>query len=344
VEWDIRWVISLIRNKEIQISLLVLCLIGIIATGLAALLFSFKAATFTFITIFLLISCSLFFTAWRYREIEKLSNYLRQISNGEYSLDVRDNEEGELSILKNEIYKVTLMLSEHGSQLQEDKSKLTNAISDISHQLKTPLTSMMVMADLLNDSKLNEAKRVEFTRNIRVQLERMDWLVSSLLKLSKIDAGTIRFKKDQVVVRQLIQKAVETVLIPMDIKEQTLLVNGEDEVSFLGDLNWTVEAVINILKNCVEHTQEGGAISITFSENALFTEIIIEDNGKGISKKDLPYIFKRFYKGINAGEDSVGIGLAMAYSIIKTQNGSLEVTSDVGKGSRFQIRLYKQVI
>jgi signal transduction histidine kinase len=337
-------VISLIRNKEIQILLLVLSIIGIIATGLAAFLFSIKAAIFTFITSVLLISCSLAFTAWRYREIEKLSNYLRQISNGEYSLDIRDNDEGELSILKNDIYKVTLMLSEHGSLLQEDKIKLTNAISDISHQLKTPLTSMMVMADLLNDSKLNETKRVEFTRNIRVQLERMEWLVSSLLKLSKIDAGTIRFKKDKVDVRQLIQKAVQTVLIPMDIKEQNLLLNGENEVSFLGDLNWTVEAIINILKNCVEHTQVGGAITISFAENALFTEITIEDNGKGISKKDLPYIFKRFYKGENAGEDSVGIGLAMAYSIIKTQHGALEVTSEEGKGTRFQIRFYKQVI
>jgi signal transduction histidine kinase len=334
----------LLRNKEIQIYLLFLSLISLIAIGLAAFLFSYMAALFTFITTGLLIGFSLFFTAWRYREIEKLSNYIRQISNGHYSLDVRDNDEGELSILKNDIYKVTLKLSEHSSLLQEDKIKLTNAISDISHQLKTPLTSMMVMADLLNDSKLNETKRVEFTRNIRVQLERIEWLVSSLLKLSKIDAGTIRFKKDQVVVRQLIQKAVETILIPMDIKEQTLIVDGEDEVSFLGDVNWTVEAIINILKNCVEHTQEGGVISISFSENPLFTEIKIKDNGKGISKKDLPYIFKRFYKGENAGEDSVGIGLAMAYSIIKSQNGSLEVTSEKGKGSSFQISFYKQVI
>lgn len=342
--WVIRWVISLLRNKEIQNFLLVLSLICLIATGIAALLFTFMASLFTFITGVLLIGCSLFFTAWRYSEIEKLSNYLRQISNGDHSLDIRDNDEGELSILKNDIYKVTLMLSNHGSLLQEDKIKLTNAISDISHQLKTPLTSMMVMADLLSDSKLNESKRAEFTRNIRVQLERMEWLVSSLLKLSKIDAGTIQFKKNPVIVRQLIQKAVKTVLIPMDIKEQTLKVIGEDEISYLGDLNWTVEAIINILKNCVEHTQDGGNISISFSENALFTEITIEDNGKGISKIDLPYIFKRFYKGENAGEDSIGIGLAMAYSIIKSQSGSLDVTSEEGKGTRFQIRFYKQVI
>ncbi len=151
-------------------------------------------------------------------------------------------------------------------------------------------------------------------------------------------------KRIEYTVHDLIQKAVAPILIPMDIKEQTLQVTGEESVAFLGDLNWTAEAIINILKNCVEHTGEGGEISITFSENALFTEITIKDNGKGIPKEDLPYIFKRFYKGKNAGEDSVGIGLAMAYSIIKNQNGDIQVTSAPGKGTCFQIKFYKQVI
>ena len=227
---------------------------SVLVAVIAAAFFSSVAAVLIFITSALLIGCSLLFTRWRYREIEKLSGYLRQISSGDYSLDVRDNQEGELSILKNDIYKVTLMLSEQSSLLQQDKIQLTDAISDISHQLKTPLTSMMVMADLLSDAELPTAKRTEFTRNIRIQLERIDWLVSSLLKLSKIDAGTVHFKKDQIAVKKLIQKALEPVLIPMDIKEQTVSIKGEDTVSFIGDLNWTVEALINILKNCVEHT------------------------------------------------------------------------------------------
>lgn len=283
-------------------------------------------------------------TIWRYKEMEKLSNYLRQIASGDSTLDVRDNQEGELSILKNDIYKVTLMLTEHRAQLQRDQVKLTDAISDISHQIKTPLTSMMIMADVLHDRKLDESKRAEFTRNIGIQLERMDWLVTSLLKLSKMDAGTILFKKNQVDVSQLIKKAIDPVLIPMDIKEQSLVIEGVQQSSFLGDLNWTAEALINILKNCVEHTPDGGEIFISYTENALYTEIIISDNGKGISKKDLPYIFKRFYKGENAGEDSVGIGLAMAYSIVKAQNGDIEVKSEDGQGTRFQIKFYKQVI
>lgn len=292
----------------------------------------------------LLISCTLIFTQWRYREIEKLSGYLQKISSGDFQLDVRDNYEGELSILKSQIYKVTKMLSEQGTLLQEDKAKLTNAISDISHQLKTPLTSMMVMADLLRDKNLDDQKRSEFTRNLQVQLERMEWLVSSLLKLSKIDAGTIMFKKEKVMVRELVQNAVEPLLVPMDIKMQSLNIQGDDKATFFGDYNWTTEALINIIKNCVEHTAEEGEISIHFSENALFTEITIADSGKGISKEDLPYIFKRFYKGKNASDDSVGIGLAMAHSIITSQKGDIEVQSQPGIGTKFHIKFYKQVI
>ena len=269
---------------------------------------------------------------------------MRQISSGDYTLDVRDNYEGELSILKSDIYKVTRKLAEHGSLLQNDKAKLTNAISDISHQLKTPLTSMMVMVDLLQDNRLDETKRTEFTRNIQVQLERMEWLVSSLLKLSKIDAGTITFKKEKVLVADLVRRAVEPLVVPMEIKMQSLHVEGDENATFIGDFNWTAEALINILKNCVEHTGDGGNISVAYSENALFTEISIRDNGKGISKEDLPYIFKRFYKGKNASEDSVGIGLAMAYSIITSQQGDIKVSSEPGVGSFFQIKFYKQVI
>jgi signal transduction histidine kinase len=311
---------------------------------LSAILVSLLTAWILLVVSILLISCTLIFTKWRYREIYKLSGYLQQISSGDFHLDVRDNYEGELSILKSQIYKVTKMLSEQGAVLHEDKAKLSNAISDISHQLKTPLTSMMVMADLLSDKNLDDRKRAEFTRNLQVQLERMEWLVSSLLKLSKIDARTIMFKKEKVLVKDLIQSAVEPLLIPIDIKMQSLDIQGDDSAAFIGDFNWTIEALINIIKNCVEHTTEEGEISIMYSENALFTEIAIADNGKGIAKEDLPYIFKRFYKGKNASDDSVGIGLAMAHSIITSQQGDIEVQSQPGVGTKFQIKFYKQVI
>ncbi|MBO0991621.1 sensor histidine kinase [Bacillus sp. SD088] len=333
----------MLRNREIQILLSVMGCISVIAVIIGSFI-SLASALIILVTGLLLIGCSFIHTRWRYREIEKLSQYLRKISAGDYSLDVRDNREGELSILKNEIYKVTLMLSEQGSLLRGDKVRLTNAVSDISHQLKTPITSMTVMADLLSDDDLPLEKRKEFVHNIQVQLERIEWLVSSLLKLAKIDAGTVIFKKDPVNVEELIQKALKPVLIPLDIKAQTVSVTGESQVTFKGDLNWSVEALINILKNCVEHTGIGGAITISYGENALFTEIVITDNGKGIMKEDLPYIFKRFYKGKTGNEESAGIGLAMAHSIITSQNGSIDVQSKVGKGTKFHIKMYKQVI
>ncbi len=334
----------MLRNREIQLFLLLQLIISLAATVITAIFFPIQAAFILFITAAALMLVSFYFTKWRYQEIEKLSSYLRKITNGDYSLDIRDNAEGELSILKNDIFKVTLMLSEQSSYLQQDKVRLTDAISDISHQLKTPLTSMVVMADLLSSPNLDPAKRKEFTHNIQVQLERIEWLVSSLLKIAKIDADIVQFKKEKVSANILVQNALQSVLIPMDIKQLSLKIIGDETVTFQVDLNWTVEALINILKNCIEHTDEGGAISISFGENALYTELTIEDTGKGIAKEDLPYIFKRFYKGKNAGEESVGIGLALSYSIIKNQQGDIEVKSEIGKGTTFRIKFYKQVI
>ncbi len=288
-----------------------------------------------------LIGISLYFDHQRYKEIESLSGYLRTISNGQYSLDIRDNQEGELSILKNEIYKVTLMLSKQSDYLSKDKKRLADALSDISHQLKTPLTSMLVMIDLLSQQNLTEEKRIEFTRNIEKQLERMDWLLMSLLKLSKIDAGTAIFKKETVVVEDLVIQSLEPLRIPIELNNQNLLITGGNTVTFKGDQQWTSEALINIIKNCIEHTPAEGRISIYYQENPLYTEIIIEDTGEGISREELPNVFKRFYRGKNASENSIGIGLAMAHTIIENQQGSLDVKSELGEGTQFIIRFYK---
>ncbi|WP_201739669.1 sensor histidine kinase KdpD [Exiguobacterium sp. SL-10] len=333
----------MLRNREVRIYLLSLFMIIGLAVSVA-LFISVEATLLVAVLSIVFIAVTYRFTMWRYREIEQLSSYLQEISNGNYQLDVRDNREGELSLLKSQIYKVTKMLSEQGTHLEEDKQKLTDAISDISHQLKTPLTSMTVMADLLSDPRLSDDKRQEFTHNVQVQLERMEWLVSSLLKLSKIDAGTIQFKREPVSVPSLVQAVTEPMLVPIDINMQRLQITGERDVTFEGDLKWTTEALINILKNCVEHTPERGELFIEFSENTLYTEIIIRDTGSGIDKQDVPYIFQRFYKGMNASDDSVGIGLAMAHSIITSQQGELTVSSEIGVGTAFQIRFYKAIV
>ncbi|NMF06680.1 sensor histidine kinase [Clostridium beijerinckii] len=333
----------MIRNREVRVYFIIAFIVSTIA-AVCIFFLNVLAGMISFIAFVILFVSSFWFIKREYGELEKLSGYLRRICNGEYSLDIRDNEEGELSILKNEIYKVTLMLSKQGELLKKEKIQLADAISDISHQLKTPLTSMRVMSDLLSDNDLEAEKRIEFTNNIEMQLDRMQWLLTSLLKLSKIDAGTVSFKKDRVAVSELIRKSIEPLLIPIEIKNQTLVIEGGSNVSFIGDLYWTTEALINIIKNCIEHTGEDGRISILFDENPLFTEIKILDNGSGIEKEDLPYIFKRFYKGKNAGEDSVGIGLAMAKTIVTSQNGDINVSSRKNEGTCFIIKFYKVTV
>lgn len=330
----------MLRNKEIRF--LLMSLISISIAGIISAFIIHPLSGFLFFVLCaLLISCTLIFNIRRYQKIKKLADYLKEVSNGKDSMDIRDNQEGELSILKNEIYKVTLMLSKQGDYLREDKKKLADALSDISHQLKTPLTSMTVMTDLLSQESLPSSKRLEFTKHIEKQLERMSWLLDSLLKMSKIDAGTVQFKKETVSVKEMIDQAVHPLMIPIELKEQQLIIEGKENVVFKGDLNWTSEALINVLKNCVEHTDKGGTVTISFAENPLYTEIKIEDNGKGIDKKDLPYVFKRFYKGENAGEESVGIGLAMAKSIIQHQQGSISVKSQLQAGTQFRIKFPK---
>ncbi len=331
----------MLRNREFRYMLIIMSALA--GLGSITLFFLLPAAGFIMALLcLLLILTAVYYTKSRYRDIDQLSGYLRKIYNGDYSLELCDNREGELSILKNEIYKVTLILSRQSELLANEKKQLADAISDISHQLKTPLTSMSVMAELLQSEKLDTEKRREFSKNLENQLGRMEWLLSSLLKLARLDTGTIEFKREKVFIRELVQKATKPLLIPMELKSQLLLEEGEATVSFYGDADWTSEALINIIKNCIEHTGTGGTITINYSQNPIYTEIVIADNGSGIDKEDLPFLFQRFYKGKNASPDSVGIGLAMAQSIIAGQSGNISVTSKKGEGTRFSIKFYQQ--
>jgi signal transduction histidine kinase len=333
----------MLRNKEIKIYITLMYTVLIIGS-VSCFFINITSGIIVLSALLLIIVISVLFTKWRYKQLKELSEYLRRIASGEYSLDIRDNDEGELSILKSEIYKVTVTLYEQAELLKKDKLFLADSISDISHQLKTPITSMFVMTELICDESLPKDKRQEFSQNIRSQLERLQWLVASLLKISKIDAGTIELKKENVNVEKLISRATQHLLIPMEIKEQTLEISGDDDAEFIGDFNWSAEATTNIIKNCVEHTPSGGNIGITFCETPIYTIIKIFDNGEGIHKEDLPYIFNRFYKGINAYNDSIGIGLAMSKIIIQKQSGTIEVNSEKDKGTEFTIKIYKSVV
>ena len=276
-------------------------------------------------------------------QVAGLSAYLRQIEAGDYALDVRDNGEGSFSLLKNDLYKVTVRLREQAELLQKDKTALSNLIADISHQIKTPLTSMGVLADLLAEEPPEEDRRA-FVERLRAQQGRIQWLVAALLKLARLDAGTAAFKSEPVDVRRLIERALEPLQIPLEIKKQRIEVRGDDDASFTGDLNWSAEALTNVVKNCVEHTPEGGKIEISYGANALYAEIIVSDDGGGIASRDLPNIFNRFYRSENAGENSVGIGLALAKAIFNAQGGDISVRSQPGVGTSFAIRVFRGVV
>ena len=329
----------MMRNREFRSFLIALIIAGAALTG-AGFVLSLSAGIVAAACSLIFISLCLFYTYRRYVQLRLLSDYLKRINTGDYALDVRDNTEGELSILKNEIYKVTVALRERGESLQREKSALADALSDISHQLKTPLTSMLLMTDLLCDAKLPDEKRREFTTRMRLQLERLQWLVSALLKMSRLDAGTVRFNRQPISARALIDKACSPLLIPIELKNQTLNIEA-DEASLFCDVHWTSEALLNVVKNCVEHTPEGGSITICAEENPLFCQITVKDTGTGIHPSDLPHIFTRFYRGKNASDDSVGIGLAMAAAIVKGQGGSIIARSVSGSGSMFIMRFPK---
>ncbi len=330
---------GLIRNKEVKRMLYAMALITLAGTA-AAYAFSIAAAAITGASCILTGAVFLLYTGQRYKRLARLSDYLKRVNGGNYALELPDSDEGELSILKSEIYKVTVSLNEQNERLQHEKLQLADSLSDISHQFKTPLTSMSVMADLLLSGKLDEGRRAEFAGQIRTQLERLKWLTEALLKLSRLDAEAVVFNRRPVPLRALLERASEPLLIPMELKEQTQILEIDDS-DLNCDLNWTTEALTNILKNCTEYTPAGGEIRISASANALFTEIRILDGGPGLENTELPFIFERFYRGKNAAKDSVGIGLAMAKAIVQAQGGSLEARNANSGGMEFILRFPK---
>lgn len=331
----------MLKNKEIKVFLIIqiICIIAIVALFKLQILDPMYAIIIEGI---LFIGLNLLYVIWRYHEISKLTQYLVKIQKEEKALDIRDNTEGELSILKNEIYKLSIKLNTQAESLNNDKRYLADSLSDISHQLKTPLTSMLMMVDFLRNENLPSQKREEFLNNLTAGVERMQWLVLSLLKLSKLDANAVVFKHENVEVESLLRRSIEPLLISADIKNVELKLHSlEEKVYIKGDLLWLAEALTNIIKNCLEHTLAGGKVEVSYEDNNFYTKISIVDNGVGIHKEDLPNIFERFYKGNNANRDSVGIGLALAKQIIIQQKGNIEVQSSLGVGTRFEIRIYR---
>lgn len=264
--------------------------------------------------------------------------YLMQIAKGNYVLNIEGMGEDRFSILEDEIYKTTLALRESKEAQEKEKLLLAQNIADISHQLKTPLTSMGIMTELLMENEPSVQNK-QFIGQLDLQIERLSKLVSVLLKLAKFDAGTVKLKKEEIVVSDLIEEVIEMLEVPIRQKKIKLHLEGADKINFTGDRNWTYEAIHNVLYNCVQHSPEEGNIMITWSDNPIYTEMVIEDQGGGIAVADLPHLFTRFYKGENACKEGIGIGLAMAKTIIEKQNGEIKAKNSNG-GAQFQIKFY----
>lgn len=274
-------------------------------------------------------------------ESERLAGYLRKINSRNYDLELKANSEDEMSQLQSEIYKTTVMLREQADNSQKDKENLKQSLSDISHQLKTPLTSIMVMLDnIIEDENMPDDIRRDFLNDIRHSSNGISFLVQSILTLSKLDANSIVLKSRTENVKNILDECVKNTAVLAEIKGVETSVECDNSLTLDCDFKWLCEAITNIVKNCIEHTNEGGFVRLKGEKTSLCTKITVTDNGCGIDKEDLPHIFERFYKGRNSDENSVGIGLALAKTIVEKSGGSIYADSKQGKGTKFTITIF----
>ena len=278
------------------------------------------------------------------KSLRRLSGEMDRILHGSGELVLGSYEEGEISILRDEIYKMTVRLREQSEILAEDKETLADSLADISHQIRTPLTTLNLMTARMMREGDDPEQRKRILREMNRMLERIEWLITALLKMSKLDAGAIRLEPADISMKGFLKKVMEPFEIQMDLRDQRCRIEGAEGMTFTADEAWTLEAVRNVVKNSLEYTPDGEALEISSEDNPLYTEISVCDRGPGIDPEDLPHLFERFYKGKNAGSSSFGIGLALAQSIMSRQNGVIRAENRQGGGSRFRIRFYKQTI
>lgn len=297
--------------------------------------------SFLTITIIILLILYIRYNHKKENDIKDIIKCIEQINKKNYELQIDSISEDELSILKNEIYKTTIMLKESAENSNKDKINLKKSLEDISHQLKTPLTSILVMLDnIIEDPDMDINIRNDFVRDIKRNVVNINFLVQALLKLSKFDANTVHFIKQENDLKTIIKESIKNVSPLCDLRNINIEYNAKEKSKIICDAKWQIEAITNILKNSIDHSKDNQKVIINVENNNVYSTVEIKDFGDGISKKDISHIFERFYKGENATSDSIGIGLALAKTIIEEDNGNISVESNKN-GTKFTIKYFK---
>lgn len=328
------------KNAEVRSTVIIMVLLETAGSAVCFFL-DWRAGAAASAVFLLLLILYLWDTRRRYRRMASLAADIDEILHGGENFNFSQYREGELSLLKNELTKLLIRLREQAALLEEEKGNLADSLADISHQLKTPLTSMNLIVAALEEGELQEQETREHLRELNRLLNRTQWLISALLKIARLEAGTIVLKQEKVSLEEMVKRALEPFDILMELKNQKLCMDMSG--SFVGDLSWSSEAVGNLIKNCIEHMEEG-TLWVSGEENAVYTQLKIRDTGDGIPEEDLPRLFERFYKGRNSGDQNVGIGLALARMIISRQNGTVKAQNHPEGGALFTVRFYKGVL
>ena len=332
---------SLFRNEEIKKQIIIYVIFNIIVF-LGALFINIICSIYIILVCLVIEFISLFFTKKRYNDISELTYKIDKIlHNNDYTnFDV--NKEGELAVLNSEIYKMTVRLREQTERLENEKNYLKDYLADISHQIRTPMTSINIMISRLSRQELTFEDRLKIIKEISKLLTRIEWLITALLKVAQLESDTVKLKKEKTNVEEVVNKALEPLKIQAEIKNIKMKLKIEKNTNYKGDYYWSVEAISNIIKNCIEHSENGGIIEIISEINPIYTEIIITDEGKGICKEDLPHLFERFYRGNNSGSEGIGIGLYLTKMIVSKQNGVITAKNRENKGAEFNIKFFNE--
>ena len=297
--------------------------------------------SFLTITVVILLIIYIRYNYKKEKDIKDIIKCIEQINKKNYEIQIDSISEDELSILKNEIYKTTIMLKEAAENSSKDKLNLKKSLEDISHQLKTPLTSILVMLDnIIEDSNMEEKIRNDFIVDIKRNVLNINFLVQSLLKLSKFDANAIHFVKQENDLKTIIEESIKNVSTLCDLRNINIKLNIKENSKIICDDKWQIEALTNIIKNAIEHSKNNSNIIINIENNNVYSMIEVIDFGEGIAKKDIKHIFERFYKCKNTKTDSIGIGLALAKTIIEEDKGTISVESNKLE-TKFIIKYYK---